>query len=108
MGSKKKEVKEKPLEKMTAKELRDVAKEIPEIKGAHGMNKEELVGSIKKARGIEDDSAAKGNSSVRDIKKKIKALKADHTRALEAEDKKLAGIYRKRIIRLKKQTRRAA
>ena len=31
MGSKKKEVKEKPLEKMTATELRDVAKAIPGI-----------------------------------------------------------------------------
>jgi len=31
MGSKKKEAKEKPLDKMTAKELRDVAKEISEL-----------------------------------------------------------------------------
>ena len=108
MGSKKKEAKEKPLEKMTAKELRDVAKEISEITGAHGMNKEELVSSIKKARGIEDKIAGKVNSSIRDIKKKIKALKADRGKALEAEDKKLAAIYRKRIIRLKKKTRRAA
>ncbi|MBW1866421.1 MAG: Rho termination factor N-terminal domain-containing protein [Deltaproteobacteria bacterium] len=108
MGSKKKEAKEKPLEKMTAKELRDVAKDIAEITGAHGMNKEELVSNIKKARGIEDKTTGKGNSSVRDIKKKIKALKADRSKALEADDKKLAGIYRKRIIRLKKKTRRVA
>lgn len=108
MGSKKKEAKEKSLEKMTSKELRDVAKEISEITGAHGMNKEELVRSIKKARGIEDKTVGKGSSSVRDIKKKIKALKADRSKALEADDKKLAGIYRKRIIRLKKKTRRVA
>jgi len=108
MGSKKKEAKEKPLEKMTAKELRDVAKEISEITGAHGMNKEELVSSIKKARGIEDKIVGKANSSIRDIKKKIKTLKADRSKALEAEDKKLAAIYRKRIIRLKKKTRRGA
>ena len=108
MGSKKKEAKEKPLEKMTARELRDVAKEIPEITGAHGMNKEELMGSIKKARGIEEKTNGKVNASVRGIKKKIKALKADRIKALEAEDKKLAGIYRKRITRLKKKTRKAA
>jgi len=108
MGSKKKEVKEKLLDKMTAKELREVAKGISEITGAHGMNKEELVGSIKKARGIEDNTAGKSNASVRDIKKRIKALKADRGKAIEADDKKMADIYSKRIIRLKKKTRRAA
>ena len=50
MGGKKKEAKEKPLEKMTAKELRDLAKEIPGITGAHGMNKPELLTEIKKTR----------------------------------------------------------
>ncbi len=108
MGSNKKEAKEKLLEKMTVKELRAVAKDIPEITGVHGMNKAELVDSIKKARGTEDKATGKGNSSVRDIKKKIKALKADRSKALEADDKKMAGIYRKRIIRLKKKTRRVA
>jgi hypothetical protein len=48
MGGKKKEAKEKPLEKMTAKELRDLAKEIPGITGAHGMNKPELLTEIKR------------------------------------------------------------
>jgi len=108
MGSKNKDAKEKPLDKMTAKELRELAKDIPEITGVYGMNKEELVSSIKKARGIEDNTAGKSNSSVRDIKSRIRALKADRIRALEAEDKKMADIYRKRIIRLKKKTRRAA
>ena len=37
-----KETQEKPLEKMTATELREVAKEIPEITGASGMKKDEL------------------------------------------------------------------
>ena len=56
MGKKEKaEKKEKPLEKMTAKELRDVALTIPEISGVHGMNKEEVLAAIKKARGIKED-----------------------------------------------------
>ena len=38
--------KEKPLEKMTAKELREVALEIPEIEGVHAMKKEELLEAI--------------------------------------------------------------
>ena len=108
MGEKKKEAKEKPLDKMTAKELREVAKQIPEITGVHGMNKPELISAIKKARGIEEGPVKKTDSSVREIKKKIKDLRANRAAAIEANDSKMADIYRKRIGRLKKKTRKAA
>ncbi|MBW2490833.1 MAG: Rho termination factor N-terminal domain-containing protein [Deltaproteobacteria bacterium] len=107
MGGKKKEAKEKPLEKMTAKELRELGKQIPEITGVYGMNKAELISAIKKARGIIEETTAKPDASVRDIKKKIKSLKANHENALNNRDKKMADIYRRRIIKLKKKTRRA-
>ena len=107
MGSKKKEAKEKPLEKMTATELRDVAKDISEITGASGMNKSELISAIKKSRGIEEAPTKKGGSA-REIKEKIKALKLARQKAVESEDEKMAAIYRKKIIRLKKKTRRMA
>ncbi len=108
MGEKKKEVKEKPLEKMTAKELREVGKQIPEIVGVYGMNKPELISAIKKARGIVDDSPKTKDASVREIKKKIQKLKTDRETALSKNDDKMAAIYRRRITRLKKKTRRAA
>jgi protein-arginine kinase activator protein McsA len=108
MGGKKKESKEKPLEKMTAKELREVGKQIPEITGVYGMNKAELVSAIKKARGITEDLTKKNDSSVREIKKKIKALKAVREATLNENDHKMAEIYRRRIKKLKKKTRRAA
>jgi hypothetical protein len=108
MGGKKKEAKEKPLDKMTATELREVAKEIPEITGVHGMNKPELVSAIKKARGIVEEAGKKSDSSVREIKQKIKTLKARRDSAVEADDGKMAAIYKRRISRLKKKTRRAA
>ena len=109
MGGKKKEAKEKPLEKMTAKDLRDVAKEIPEITGVHGMNKLELISAIKKARGIEDEGGKfRDPAYIRDLKKKIKALKEQRQAALDSDDSKMATIYRRRISRLKKKTRRAA
>jgi hypothetical protein len=108
MAGKEKTAKEKPLEKMTAKELREVAMEIPEITGVHGMNKAELVSAIKASRGIKDNKVKKADASVREIKKKIKALKAERERALENQDNKMAGVYRRRISRLKKKTRRAA
>lgn len=108
MGEKKKETKEKPLEKMTAKELREIGKQIPEITGVYGMNKPELISAIKKARGIEEDPKKSSSSSVREIKNKIKEFRAKRQAALESNDKKMAQIYRRRITRLKKKTRRAA
>ena len=106
---KKQENVEKPLEKMTVKELRDVAKEIPEITGVHGMNKSELYSEILKARGIEVKKVKKkADETVRDVKKKIQDLKAKRTEALKASDKKMATQYRRRISRLKKKTRKAA
>ena len=108
MAEKKNEADEKPLDKMTVKELREVAKEIPDIVGVHGMNKAELVLAIKASRGIKEEKVKKADASVRDIKKKIKLLKVERETALKDKDKKRAGIYRRRISRLKKKTRRAA
>ncbi len=108
MAGKEKEAKEKPLEKMTAKELREVAKEIPEITGVHGMNKDELVSAIKAARGIVEDKKRRSDASVREIKKRIKALKTERQGAIAENDKKKSAVYRRRISRLKKKTRKAA
>jgi hypothetical protein len=105
MGSKKKAVKEKPLDKMTAKELREVAKDTPGITGAHGMNKDELISSIKKARGIVEAPAKKSNATVRELKAKIKELKVKRQTAIGDDNSKMAPIYRSRIIKLKKKTR---
>ena len=108
MSSEKVEAKEKPLEKMTTKDLREIAKEIPQIVGVHGMKKEELIVEIKKAKGITDEPLKKADASVAQLKQKIKALKIERRAALEAKDKKKATIFRRRISRLKKKTRRAA
>ena len=108
MGGKKKEAKEKPLEKMTAKELRDLAKEIPGISGAHGMNKPELLTEIKKARGIEETGSKKASSSIREVKAQIKQLKVQRVAALEAKDRRMATIYKRKISRLKSVTRRSS
>lgn len=106
--NKKGQEKEKPLEKMTAKELREVAMELSDITGAHGMNKAELVSAIKKAKGIEDDDSKAKDSSVREIKEKIRELKKKREAALQGEDAKTATILRRRISRLKRKTRAAA
>ncbi len=107
MGSKKKEEKEKPLEKMTVKELREIAKGIEGVVGASGMNKDELLTVIRKARGIEEP-VKKSDGNVRDLKKRIRELKVKWAEVLEAGDQKMAAIWRERVIRLKKKTRRLA
>lgn len=101
------EKKEKPLEKMTAKELRELALTIPNISGVHGMNKEELIATIKEARGITEDKKANA-TNVRDVKAQIQELKQKKTQAHESGDQKSYDLLRKKISRLKKRTRRAA
>jgi len=100
--------KKKPLEKMTVKELREMAKDIPGVTGVHAMKKDELIVEIKKAKGIKDEPIKKADASIADLKQKIKTLKAQRREALEAKDKKKATIFKRRISRLKKKTRRAA
>ena len=107
MAKKEKAKKEKPLEKMTAKELRDVALTIPDISGAHGMNKTELISAIKESRGIVEEKKEKG-SDIRELKKKIVQLKEDKKAAQESGDKKQIEIMRKKLSRIKKKTRCAA
>ncbi len=102
-----KQVKEKPLEKMTAKELREMALGIDGILGVHSMNKPELIAAIKDAKGIVDEGGRKVDpAAVRETKKKITALKTkrDDMRT-EGADKKQLAVMRRRLSRLKKKTR---
>ena len=62
----------------------------------------------KKARGIKDEPEKKQGVSVSDLKKKIGATKAQRRAAIEVKDKKMATIYKRRISRLKKKSRKAA
>ena len=107
MGKKEKEKKEKPLDKMTAKELRELGLSIGGITGVHGMNKPELIAAIKQERGIVDEGRKK-SFDVRQIKVKIKEVRVKRLEAVEAGKMKLADAFRRKISNLKKKTRRAA
>ena len=108
MSAEKEGPKEKALEKMTVKDLREMAKDIPQIVGVHGMKKEELIVAIKEVKGIIDEPVKKADASVKELKQKIRIFKTQRRAALEAKDRKLATIYKRRISRLKKKSRRAA
>ena len=108
MGKKEKEKKEKPLDKMTAKELRELALTTGDIVGVHAMNKAELIAAIKEVRGIVDEKGKKKTIDVRELKVKMKQIKDKRQKAIEEGKSKLADAFRRRISNLKKKTRRAA
>jgi hypothetical protein len=109
MGKKEdKEKKEKPLEKMTAKELRELALTLEGIAGVHVMNKNELIDAIKEVKGIVEEKTSKAGVDVRALKVKIQELKEKKVQAKEAGNAKLVDSLRRRISNLKKKTRQAA
>jgi hypothetical protein len=108
MGKKERqERKEKPLDRMTAKELREMALQIQGIVGVHAMNKTELVAAIKEAKGIVDEKKRQTTTDVRAIKQKIRDLRGQKKTLKEAGEKRKVITLRRRISRLKKKTRRA-
>jgi len=109
VGKKKEKVaKEKPLDKMTAKELRELALTLEGIVGVHAMNKNELIAAIKEVKGIVEDKTKKTAVDVRSLKLKIRELREKRNQAKESGDNRLADAFRRRISNLKKKTRRAA
>jgi len=112
------EKKEKPLEKMTAKELREMALGLPGVHGVHAMKKEELIAAIRAARGITEPEPKKEKLIVvkkekivltaSQLKQKVRELRAKREEILQQRNWRMAEILRKRISRLKKLTRRAA
>ncbi len=111
----KKEHDVKNLEKLTIKELRELAAEIPHERAILDMKKEELVVLIKEARGIKDETPAKKKKHAvkikitkPEIKARIRKLKALKGQALESNEKKKAAMLRHQISKLKKKSRRAA
>ena len=94
------------LEKLTVVKLREVAHEYPEIVGATGMKKEELIKAILQARGEPVEKEKKKDLvHISQVKKEIKKLKAEKEKALVEKDSQKASTLRKKISKLKKQTR---
>lgn len=112
---------EKPLEKMTVPELKELAMTFPHDhleKAVHDLHKDELLAFIKQAQGIHDpgvptkkkthtQAKAKTPPSKSELKAAIDTLKGARLSAREARDHTLAARLRRRISRLKKQTRKS-
>ncbi|MBN2140218.1 MAG: hypothetical protein PHV85_08910 [Desulfovibrionaceae bacterium] len=96
----------KPLDKMTAKELRQLAMDkIPSIVGASGMTKEALLPAIKEACGVveEEGSVSPYKDQIFSLKRQISELR---TEKVGVEGRKDREIMRRKINKLKKRTRR--
>jgi hypothetical protein len=102
------------LEKLTIKELREIAAEIPNERAIHDMKKAELVVFIKEARGIKDGTPVKKKRAVKikmtkpELKARIRELKALRGQALESNDNKKAATLRHQISQMKKKSRHIA
>ena len=107
---------EKPLAKMTVVELKEVAKEIPGAVGVTAMEKADLLSLIKEYYSLEDEAVekkkkvkkVKAKVSVKELKAKSIELRGKKTEVREAGDPKQINILRRRLNRLKKQTRKVA
>jgi hypothetical protein len=112
---KEKEHDEKHLEKLTIKELREIAMEIPHSTAVHDMKKEEVIAFIKEARGIKDETPIKKKKKTgkikmtkAELKAKIRELKGLRLQAIEEKDSKKTILLRHKVSRLKKKSRRIA
>jgi hypothetical protein len=108
MSEKEIEIWGRPLEKMTTTDLREVAKGLEGVSGVHGMKKEELIAALRASKGIVVEVVKKADASIHSLKKQIRSMQAKRSAAIEAKDRKLATIWRRKISRMKKKTRRAA
>ncbi len=105
----------KHLEKLTIKELREIAAEIPHERAILDMKKEELVALIKEARGIKNETPVKKRKHLAkikmtkpELKARISELKVMKLQALESNDNNNVVMLRHQISQLKKKSRRFA
>lgn len=114
---------EKPLEKMTVPELKELALTFPHdhlAKAIHDLHKDELLAFIKQAQGLAVEEhphhkkkhhvpvKVKAALTKLDLKQRIAGLKEARMAARESGDFKLTDRLRRRISRLKKMTRKIA
>ena len=104
----------KPLEKMTAIELKEMAMTIPGATGVSAMKKEELVPFIREYMVIKEEfttepkakKVKKPKANIKELKAKVVQLRGEKKNARANKEKERVDVLRRRINRLKKQTRK--
>lgn len=98
------------LHKKTVADLREIAKGVdhPAVKGYSQMNKEHLLPALCEALGIETHAHHEVvGIDKRAVKARIRSLKEERQKALEAGDRVQLKAVRRRIHRLKRRMRAA-
>ena len=104
----------KPLEKMTSIELKEMAKTIPGATGVSAMKKADLVSLIREFMVIKEEFSTepkakkikKPKANIKELKTKVVQLRGEKKVARENKEKEKVDVLRRRINRLKKQTRK--
>ncbi len=99
------------IRKMTVLKLRERAKQITDLQGVTGMEKEELIEAIAKAEGLsyESGAAPKDTATIQSIKEQIRALRKQKEEILaSSEPSHQVERVRRKIKRLKRLTRKLA
>ncbi|HEY7557601.1 MAG TPA: hypothetical protein VIH18_22610 [Candidatus Binatia bacterium] len=96
----------KEIQRLTLPKLRELAKEVTDLQGVGGMEKEALIKAIAAAKGITFDEAFKDTHAIHAIKLDIRGLKKQKVElsAASGDRKKLKRIQRK--IKLEKRLTR--
>ncbi len=95
------------LEKTTVDKLREMAKEYPDVEGAIGMSKEQLIDLLADKLGIEKPHKAVVGIDKATIKTGMKELKKVRDSALAEKDRAKLKTTRREMHRLRRQLRKA-
>jgi len=101
--------KEKHLEKLTTKELKEMALAMGGITGVTAMKKEELIAAIRQAKGLPvKETREKPLDTVLEVKQKIREFRLQREELREAGKRAETSRLNKKIRQLKKKTRKLA
>lgn len=99
----------KELRKMTVPKLRERAKQVTDLQGVGGMEKEALIEAIAKAEGISYEAPPKDTATISSVKQEIRALRKQKGEILSASrDPIQLERLRDKIKKLKRLTRKLA
>ncbi len=96
------------LEKLTVAKLRELAHEFPDITGASGLHKEQLIDLLCQKMGIEKPHRVAVGVDKAAIKTQIRALKKERDEVIARKDRVKLAEIRRRMHLLRRDLHKAA
>lgn len=96
------------LEKMTVAKLREKAHEFPDVTGASGMHKEQLIDLLCQKLGVHKPHKVALGTQKSAIKAQIRLLKKERDAAIAAKDAKGLHVARRKLHHLRRALHQAA